>query len=190
MAQAQPEPTLPPRNPFIHNAAIAGAILAPVAMALPPRKIDIRFFVLAGCFSLATNQLAYEYTGQSIYSRFGNRASNVMGFGIPEGAQRTQQLLKEHKEREAARKQAQKEADAKADKNTGLIKDIWMGGEDENWSEKRAEEHRKSFQEGKGLSDIILEQVMDVASGNWKGSSSKKGDDERIPSDESRSDKK
>lgn len=185
---AQEQPPLPPRIPVIHNAAVAGAIIAPLAMLLPPRKLDIRFFVLAGAFSLATNQLAYEYTGQSIYSRFGSRVGSVFDTGLPEGAKRTQQLLKEQRERDAAQKQSLKEAEE--EKKRGLIKGIWMGGETEDWSRRRAEEHQKSFDEGKGMSDIIIEQVMDVWSGRGDRGSKDDDDDDMTPSDGRGSDKK
>jgi hypothetical protein len=173
MSQDKPaETALPAQSPIIHNIAIAGAIITPLAMLLPPRKMDIRFFVLAGTFSLATNQLTYEYTGQSIYGRFGNRVSGVFDTTLPEGARRTQQLLREQKEKEAAEKQRQLE---EKNKTAGMVKDIWMGGEEEGWREKRAEEHRKSIEEGKGLSGIIFEQVSDVWNGNY-GKKEKKDD--------------
>ncbi|KAH6892104.1 hypothetical protein B0T10DRAFT_483029 [Thelonectria olida] len=164
MSQDNAHP-LPPRNAFIHNSAIAGAIITPIVMALPPRKMDIRFFVLAGAFSLATNQLAYEYTGQSIYGRFGNRMGSMFGTDLPEGAKRTQQLLREHREREAAEK-----AKAAEDKKgiAKVLNDTWMGGESEDWREKRAEEHRKKFAEGQGFGDIIMSQVAEVFSGSGK----------------------
>ncbi|KZZ97552.1 hypothetical protein AAL_03516 [Moelleriella libera RCEF 2490] len=166
MSQLAPEASAPPsKSPIIRNIALAGAIVTPLAMLLPPRKVDVRFFVLAGTFSLATNQLAYEYTGQSIYSRFGNRVGSVFDSGLPEGAKRTQQLLKEQREREAAQRQRHAEGDK--NKTAGLVKDIWMGGESEDWQEKRAEEHRKSIQEGQGLSGIIMSQIADVWSGNY-----------------------
>ncbi|PTB42002.1 uncharacterized protein TrAFT101_008897 [Trichoderma asperellum] len=177
----QPETPLPPRNEFIHKAALAGAIITPLAMLLPPRKADIRLFVLVGTFSLCTNQLAYEYTGQSVYGRLGSRVGSIFDTSLPEGAKRTQQLLKEQKEREAAHKQKQEET-----KNS-VLKDIWMGGESEGWKERRAEEHNKSFQEGKGMSDIIFEQVADVFSGNWRG---KGKADESSSSDDSQGEKK
>ncbi|GAB0139994.1 hypothetical protein EsHS_00000632 [Epichloe bromicola] len=159
------EAPLPPRSSIIHNMALAGAIVTPLAMLLPPRKLDIRFFVLAGTFSIATNHLAYEYTGQLIYSRCGNRLGSMFDSSLPEGARRTQQLLKEQKERHAAEKQRQLAGDK--NKTAGLVKDIWMGGETADWQEKRAEEHRKSIQEGKGLSGIIFEQIADVWNGNY-----------------------
>ena len=174
MSQEQAQPPLPPRNAFIHNSAIAGAVIAPLAMLLPPRKMDLRFFILAGAFSIATNQLAYEYTGSSIYGRFGSRMGSMVGTDLPEGAKRTQQLLREQREREAAQKV--KEAEDKK----GVVKvlnDAWMGGEDEDWREKRAEEHRKKFEEGQGIGDLIMEQISDVWNGNW-GKDAKKESDE------------
>lgn len=189
MAQEQPQPPLPPRNPLIHNAAIAGAVITPLVMLLPPRKMDIRFFVLAGTFSLCTNQLAYEYTGQSIYGRFGNRVGSLFDSGLPEGAKRTQKLLREQRERDAAQKQQQIELEEK-NKTAAMVKDIWMGGEEEDWKKKRAEEHRKSFEEGKGMSDIIMEQVAEVFSGNWRGSAKKGDEGDKTSSDAGGPDKK
>lgn len=179
--QTQEQPPLPPRNAFIHNSAVAGAVIAPLAMLLPPRKMDFRFFILAGAFSIATNQLAYEYTGSSIYSRFTSRMGSMVGTDLPEGAKRTQQLLREHREREAAEK---RKAD---DEKRGVVKvahNVWMGGEKEDWNEKRAEEHRQKFEEGKGYGDIIIEQVTDVLQGNW-GSGDKKNVDETSTSEPS-----
>lgn len=189
MAQEQPQPPLPPRNPLIHNAAIAGAVITPLVMLLPPRKMDIRFFVLAGTFSLCTNQLAYEYTGQSIYGRFGNRVGSLFDSGLPEGAKRTQKLLREQRERDAAQTQQQIELEEKK-KTAAMVKDIWMGGEEEDWKKKRAEEHRKSFEEGKGMSDIIMEQVAEVFSGNWRGSAKKGDEGDKTSSDAGGPDKK
>ncbi|KAF4967167.1 hypothetical protein FSARC_5239 [Fusarium sarcochroum] len=192
MSQDQPQeqPPLPPRNAFIHNSALAGAVILPLAMLLPPRKIDLRFFVLAGAFSLATNQLAYEYTGSSIYSRFGSRLGSMVGTDLPEGAQRTQQLLREHREREAALKakqELQKEEDKKG--VAKALNDVWMGGEEKDWREKRAEEHRQKMEEGKGIGDIIMEQVADVWSGNW-GKGPKKQEGENSIDDASPKEKK
>lgn len=157
-------------KPLLHNAAVAGAIISPLAMLLPPRKMDLRFAVLAGAFSLSTNQLAYEYTGQSIYSRFGRRLGALVGSELPEGAQRTQKLLREQREREAAEQQ-RAGGGGEARTEAGRIREVWMGGQGEDWSRKRAEEHGKKFAEGKGMSDIILEQISDVWSGRWRGES-------------------
>lgn len=179
----------PPRLPeeeastFLRNTAIAGTVIAPAAMLLPPRKIDIRFFVLAGAFSLSTNYLAHSYTGESLYSRFQRRMVGMLpGTGLPPEAERTQRLLREHRQREAAMRQQQRQAEAvevEAAATGGLAKkveDVWMGGEGQDWQKKRAEEHQKQFDEGKGMGSIIMDQISDVWSGNWRAGSKKEGD--------------
>ncbi|KAL2212153.1 hypothetical protein CC79DRAFT_350455 [Sarocladium strictum] len=179
MATPAADPPLPERNPIIHNFALGGTIIIPLVMALPPRKFDLRFMALAGTWSLASNQLAYEYTGTSIYSRIGNRFTSTLDMGLPEAAKKTQQLIKEQKERDAALKRAAGQ-DQDGDKSAGLtgtLNEVWMGGESTDWKKKRAEEDRLSLEEGKGFSGIILDQIGDVFSGNW-GSSSKKPNEE------------
>ncbi|KAG6114292.1 hypothetical protein E4U31_005865 [Claviceps sp. LM219 group G6] len=155
--QSGTAPLSPQRSHVLRNLAFAGTVIAPLAMLLPPRKFDFRFLILAGTFSLSTNHLAQEYTGHSLYSRFGNRVGSAFDNTLPEGAQRTRQLLKEQREREHAEKT----------KTAGLLKDIWMGGESDDWQEKRDAEHQKSLEEGKGFSGIIMDQIAEVWSGNY-----------------------
>lgn len=193
--QTQPEePPLPPRIAVIHNAALAGAIISPLVMLLPPRKMDIRFFVLAGAFSLSTNQLAYEYTGTSIYSRSVGRLNSVFNVdnALPEGAQRTRQLLKEQRERDAAEKRRLAgEAEKKAQEGgiKALGRDIWMGSETEGWQQRRAEEHKKQLEEGKTISDLIADQISDVFKGNW-GSKKSESAEKSNPDNSDRPEKK
>ncbi|KAM3513178.1 hypothetical protein MY11210_003203 [Beauveria gryllotalpidicola] len=163
---AQPEtPQRPPQNPLIDKVALVFAVGTPLIMLMPPRRIDLRFFALATTFSLSTNHLCKSYTGESIYDRFNKRVSSAFDSGLPEGAQRTQRLLKEHREREAAAKG--RPPPGQDGHGSNMLKDIWMGGEKEDWKERRAKEHQRSFEEGKGMSDIIMEQIADVLSGNW-----------------------
>lgn len=174
------DPPLPERNPIIHNFALGGTIIIPLVMALPPRKFDLRFLALASTWSLASNQLAYEYTGTSIYSRVGNRFTGIFDMRLPEAARKTQELIKEQKERDAALKRAAGQ-DKDADKSAGLtgtLNEVWMGGESADWRKKRAEEDRLSLEEGKGFSGIILDQIGDVFSGNWGGSGKKSSEEE------------
>lgn len=174
---AQPEPPQrpPSQNPLIDNVAMVFAVGAPLIMLMPPRRMDMRFLALAATFSLSTNHLAKSYTGQSLYDRFSTRVGSVFDDTMPEGARRTQQLLKEHREREAAKKGIPS-AGQDQQQGSNIIKNIWMGGESDDWKEKRAEEHQKSFEEGKGMSDIIMEQIADVFSGNWGSNAKKEGE--------------
>ena len=188
MAAPEKPPTehpLPERIPLIHNAALAGTILVPMVMLLPPRRMDLRFFVLAGTFSIASNQLAYEYTGQSLYARFNSRLTGAFTVDLPEGAQRTQRLLREHREREAAAAAAKaaagnSQAGARSDDDNkglrGTVRSVWMGSESEGWKEKRLEEHRQALEEGKGLGGIIMDQIAEVFGGGKDKSTDKRDD--------------
>lgn len=182
--EQQQEQQLPPRIPIVHNAALAGTVLIPLVMLLPPRRMDIRFFVLAGTLSLATNQLCYEYTGQSIYSRFSSRMSSIITPGLPEKAQRTQRLIREQREREAAAavsgaKTTGPRAGGQDGRSIGdAVKKVWMGGEGEDWNEKRELEHRKALEEGKGLSGIIYDQIAEVLGGKATSNGDRNGDNE------------
>jgi hypothetical protein len=210
MAQPQsqapaPECQLPPRIPLVHNAALAGTILIPMVMLLPPRKMDVRFFILAGSFSLATNQLCYEYTGQSIYGRFYGKMGSVFTPSLPEKALETQRLIREQREREAAARAAREKAsgangaaaESRQDTRSGgdvdvsqaigdKVKHVWMGDEKEGWQERRMEEHRRALEDGKGLSGIMMDQISEAWDALTGGSSSANKDDNDKPSSESK----
>lgn len=182
MASDQPKSAAPDQTEqFLKNSAIAGVIICPLAMLLPPRKIDARFFVLSSAFSLSTSHLAYVYTGESLFSRFRRRADGLLSSasGLPPEAQRTQQLLREHRAAQEQAKQQQQQLQ-QSQRKEGLAKvvdDVWMGGEDKDWRKKRLEEHQKSFAEGKGMTGIIMDQIADVWSGNWRPDAKKKEDE-------------
>jgi hypothetical protein len=176
-------------NTFLRNSAIAGAIVTPILMLMPPRKFDFRFTILSGTFCLSTSYLVGHYTGESIYQRWERRFRGLdQSWGaLPAEAEQTRQILLKHKIETAKRHQEQQAGataaaaaatDTATAADSGLAKkveDVWMGGEDENWQKKRAIEHQKQFDEGKGMGSIIIEQISDVWSGNWRPSS--KNDD-------------
>lgn len=178
MAAQEPTGTGAPANPptpaLLHNAALAGAIIAPLIMLLPPRKLDWRFAILAGTFSMSTSQLAYDYTGRSVHQRIGDRVQNAFSNELPEAAKETQRRLRE----ERMRKFGLSEEDMRRQElaKRGVISRMWYGTEDKDeWQKKRHDEHQKALEEGKGLSDIIIEQVKEVLPGSGK----KNDDDEK-----------
>ena len=175
MTVDQPGPPPAEANAFVTNSALAGAIICPLAMLLPPRKFDLRFFVLSSGFTLSANHLSQVYTGESMYARFQRRANSVVGAAtnpLPPEAQRTQQVLREHRERLQKQKEEQEKGKVGLAK---VVDEVWMGGEDKDWQKKRLEEHQRSFEEGKGMTGIIMDQIADVWNGNWKGSSKSDG---------------
>ncbi|KAF3770877.1 hypothetical protein M406DRAFT_285677 [Cryphonectria parasitica EP155] len=172
--QQPPNPVAPGsgtkfRNPdWVHYSAWAGVILGPIALFMPPRRVGLQSLFLASGTSYATNILAYDYTGESIYQRFVRRWSNMVDGGLPEKARRTQELLRIERERkeaalsEAQRKALQEEREKKEMAQRGPLARLWMGSEKENWKEERAKKEKEALEEGKGYGDLIMEQVKEA----------------------------
>ncbi|KAF6845372.1 rhomboid family membrane protein [Colletotrichum musicola] len=174
------ESTAPPHMgtpPLVHNFCLAAAIVSPILMILPPRRMDWRFFMHSTIFSASTNQLIYDWTGHSVYQRMGARLEAMFPTTMPEKAQRTKQLLREERMRREGLTEEQMRAIEYQKRN--LAQRVWYGSEPEDWDAKRGEEHAKALAEGKGLGDLIAEQVKEV----WDSEKGKKmegeGDDNK-----------
>ncbi|KAL2160570.1 hypothetical protein VTH06DRAFT_1258, partial [Thermothelomyces fergusii] len=68
----------PSWNPILHNAALAMAVLCPVALVLPTRgggraKSTLQNAVLGAAAFWGANQLAEDYTGKSTAARSAER---------------------------------------------------------------------------------------------------------------------
>ncbi|KAK4242491.1 hypothetical protein C8A03DRAFT_29250 [Achaetomium macrosporum] len=187
---SQPEETpLPERNPITHNAAIAAAILCPIALLLPTRggagKSMLQNSVLGGASFWGFNQLAHDYTGKSITARSSERWGALLGrspqeqhqqqenkkgvvrvAGLPtERAARNRELMEAER-----RRRAEAEGREYKGKDTrGFWERMWMGGEKEGWKEKRLEEERKAIESGKGYGGLIMDQISEVWGGKGKG---------------------
>ncbi|KAK6219665.1 hypothetical protein QIS74_05167 [Colletotrichum tabaci] len=171
-------PALPQTPPLVHNTAIAASIICPLIMLIPPRRIDWRFFMLTTGFSASTNQLAYDWTGQSIYQRVQSRFARMFPTALPEQAQRTKQLLREERMRREGLTEEQMRAIEYKKRN--LAQRLWYGSEPEDWDAKRGAEHAKALAEGKGLGDLIVEQVSEV----WSSAKKEEGKEDKEGKDD------
>lgn len=159
---------------WMHYGAWAAVVLGPVALFMPPRRMGFQAVLLASGTSYATNILAYDYTGESIYQRFVRRWDNTVNGGLPEKALRTQELLRLERERreaalpEAERRRLQEERARKEMAARSPLQRVWMGSEKDNWMEERAKKEKEALEEGKGYGDLIVEQVKEVFSGEGK----------------------
>lgn len=162
---------------WVHYGAWAAVFLGPIALFTPPRRVGLQSVILAAGTSYATNILAYDYTGESIYQRFVRRWDNTINGGLPEKAKRTQELLRlERERREAAlpeeeRRRLQEERDRKELAARGPLQRLWMGSEKETWREERARKEKEALEEGKGYGDLIVEHVKDVFGSDKKDGS-------------------
>ncbi|PSR90809.1 hypothetical protein BD289DRAFT_430284 [Coniella lustricola] len=157
------------RSPdWMHYSAWAGVILGPIALIMPPRRMGLQAVVLATGTSYATNILAYDYTGESIYQRFNRRWYNMVDGGLPEKARITQERMRVAREQREAglseeqRRVLQEEREKKEMAQRSLWQRLWMGNEKSNWREERARQDKEALEEGKGYGDIIVEQVKEV----------------------------
>lgn len=189
-AQPQPpppqssQPTPPPdaatapktqTPPWLHNSAIGVAILGPIALLMPPRRVGLQAMLLSGGTFWATNVLAYDWTGESMTQRFDRRWQTMFASGLPEKAKRNQELMRLERERreallpEAERRALQEEREKKEAASRGIVSRLWMGSEKEDWRQERARKEKETLENGEGYGTLIMDQVKEVFSGSKKG---------------------
>ncbi|KAL1870863.1 hypothetical protein Daus18300_004952 [Diaporthe australafricana] len=171
-AAAAPKTQTPP---WIHNSAIAAAILGPIALLMPPRRVGLQAMLLSGGTFWATNVLAYDWTGESMTQRFDRRWQTMFASGLPEKARRNQELMRLERERreallpEAERKSLQEAREKKEAASRGIVSRIWMGDEKEDWRKERAKKEKEILENGEGYGTLIMDQVKEVFSSSKKG---------------------
>ncbi|RFU30705.1 hypothetical protein B7463_g5594, partial [Scytalidium lignicola] len=180
------------KTQLIHNVSLAAAILCPIIILLPPRKLDSYTILLMSGTFIGCNQLTYEYTGRSILTRVQSTIESTSvgpGSDLPEKAKQTQVRLREEKaamlRQQAGLSQTEQGQDNSAvlealrmqeeEKKRTLLQRLWMGSEGPDWKQKRDEKEKKALEEGKGYGDLITEQIWDVW--NW-GKTEDEGDKE------------
>ncbi|CAK7233410.1 hypothetical protein SBRCBS47491_008600 [Sporothrix bragantina] len=152
-----------------HAISLAAAVLAPIGMMLPPRRMGVRnLFLAAGTF-FATSQLTYDYTGQSIYQRFQKRFRKFaedQDQDLPPAAVQRQAAMRAERER---RRQllagaAATEANPAKAQEDGTLHRLWMGNEKEDWAKERARREKETLESGGGYWDLIMSQIGEVTS--------------------------
>ncbi len=66
------------------------------------------------------------------------------------------------------------------EKERGLLEQVWMGNEGDDWKEKRDRREREALEVGKGYLDLIKEQIWDVWSSGEKKVEDLKEVDEKV----------
>lgn len=160
----------------LHRAAIFTIVVCPALAALPPRKLDVYTIGLLGMTGFSANYLYRESRGQSILQLVGGKEAEELrpqgDTSLPtERAREFQRQLKLQREATAAGNPAA--AKAAQEQKQNILEQVYYGKEKpEGWRERRAKEDQKALAEGKGLSDIILDQIWDV----WTWGKGKEGD--------------
>jgi hypothetical protein len=148
MAKPTPEPTLEQKihmtdsyHKFVHTTSLAMLVVAPVLIALPPRKLDFYTFTLGGIFAISGNQLLRERNGVGILGLLPGKSAAA---GIVAASQG--RILEEPIKMDAKVKQVMREGK-------------------EGWKGKRLREEQEKIDQGEGYGAMITDQIWDVW--NW-----------------------
>ena len=128
----------------MHNVALACVITCPLVMLLPPRKLGFSTIMLGGMTAYSANHLVHERTGKSLLQTI-----------TPEFRQPGQQVQiwsVQEKERQGA-------------VSEGIAKSVAAQDRPDAWKNKRDEEVQEALDEGKGIGDMIYDQIWEVV--NW-----------------------
>jgi hypothetical protein len=147
---------------FLNASTLAACVLAPVIIALPPRKLDLFTFSLCGAFLASSNYQFRERTGNGYFG--------WMSRPFIEKHERLQQ-------RTAA-------SDGKRlldEKITVSVKGSVMGPvAREDWKMQRLREEQEKLDEGEGYADMIKDQIWQVWNQEEKKVEDLKGKDDAL----------
>lgn len=167
MVTPPPEPTLEQKrhmtdsyHNFVHNTSLAMLVVAPLLIALPPRKLDFYTFTLSGIFAVSGNQLLRERNGIGI---LGLLPGKSMGQSIPEIARG--RILEEPVKGDDPVKEIMRKGRQSHSKMEEKVQSIPMVGETEGWKERRLKEEQEKLDQGDGYGSMIMDQIWDVW--NW-----------------------
>ncbi|RAL02266.1 uncharacterized protein BO80DRAFT_424175 [Aspergillus ibericus CBS 121593] len=143
-------------------------VASPILIALPPRKLDNLTVLLTGAFCISANHLTREHTGRSLLDRIKARIARNPFAAVSE---MPSQRALEIQERLRAAREAQiqtavgeelEKLKARQAQEKPALEKIWMGGETEDWKERRLRKEQQMLDEGKGYGDLIKDHIWDV----------------------------
>lgn len=122
-------------------------------MLLPPRKLDLYTFSLAGAWVVSTEELSFGSARR--------RQQQQQRGGVLEGDVVSERGVAGRDER-IGDGDEEAEGEGEGEGVKGLAKKLWMGDERPGWQRRRLEREREELDSGKGYGDIIMEQVREV----------------------------
>ncbi|KAJ9663265.1 hypothetical protein H2201_005709 [Coniosporium apollinis] len=184
-----------------HNTALACLFLCPAIALLPPRKLDLYTFGLAGIWGLSANHMIAYHSGRSVLGHLRHGMGSVNGSELPtEQAREFQKRVREEREEIARRGREERERAAglksaqeaftgqiegrEKERQKGVLERVWMGGETEGWKERRLREEQEAIDEGRGYGGLIMDQIWEVW--NWGKKKEEDGEAETEKGERSR----
>jgi hypothetical protein len=135
-------------NRFLHSSTLAACVLAPVLIALPPRKLDLYTFFLSGAFIASVDYQARERAGLGIMGYASRRfvpreQSRLPGQDDANLVRESSRLLEEPSPRPVQTSTLQRRAQ-------------------EDWKQQRLKEEQEKLDRGEGYWSMIVDQVWHV----------------------------
>ncbi|KAJ9613198.1 hypothetical protein H2200_003139 [Cladophialophora chaetospira] len=134
---------------FLHTSTLATCVLAPILIALPPRKIDLFTFSLSGAFIAAVDYQVKERTSLGIMGHASRRfilkepSKRPVQDDVSTQWQQPSRLLEEPSPRVVQTSALQQRAQ-------------------EDWKQQRLKEEQEKLDQGEGYWDMIKDQVWQV----------------------------
>lgn len=145
---------------FVHSVALVCLVACPAIALLPPRKLDFYTLGLIGTTAYSGNYLIRERTGRSIWQTLSGRERS--GAIVPPTEQANL-----NREIQAARQEMLRQGKVVATVSEEV-------NARDAWKVRREQEIKEDLEEGKGLSDMIVDQIWEV----WNWGKPKEEDDE------------
>ena len=161
------------------NLAIGLLITCPILIALPPRKLDVYTFCLAGTTFISLNHLQKHTTGRSFLNRLGINDEGSISERVREGAKggplpterarQYQAMLREKRDAERegrvwippkSLEEVKSEGSEKREK--GVVSSLLMGNAPDDWRERRDRKEREALERGEGIGTLIQDYFQEA----------------------------
>lgn len=139
----------------LHNVSILLVVACPLLALVPPRKFDAYTIGLAGTTVYSANYLAKERTGKSLWQNVRGNTSSVT-------APVAVQSQEESDVQRALREQRTEDLLAQQKNQHSVVGEVEKVG---GWREQREKEVEEALEEGKGIMDMVTDQIWEVW--NW-----------------------
>lgn len=164
MSNAQPNPVQSAPNDAdryakaLHITALGGLIVCPALALLPPRKLDFYTVGLITGTTWSANILIRERTGRSIWQHLSPRLAQ-QPLAPQHAAVSAMEQAKLHRELNSVTAEMQR-----LGKSAPSVTEE-VASQREAWKMQREKEIKDDLEDGKGLGDMIYDQIWEVW--NW-----------------------
>jgi len=147
---------------------------------------------------------------QARFTRFGDKIKETTGDNLPPKALEVQKRLRaekaERERREEVRRRVEVQTPSMGDVDSSVLRElerkeqakiaeeggggggsrkgmferVWLGGEGEDWKQKRDEREKAALEEGRGYGGLIMDQIWEVWNWGEKKMENVKEEDERV----------